>query len=245
MESLAGSIIVHVVQRVKRASSPMDQMKKVFVMLCMSLLPPPFLRRFTIISFHIASGKNVCLYYLLGICKFGDLRSIYLHSKANLDPNGWWNDEKEVFMRRGLLEGVKREAKERRAVESLIWSLQNGSKRTARFGNRSGSKQGASGGGKGKGKQMQRKTPGNGLLKGQNRDPRGSGTTKGKGNAERGSESFLYELRWLREAEQEQRMMNGGFTDDEIMELACQGVKPWDDDAWVRFFSTLLWGLGN
>lgn len=34
------------------------------------------------------------------------------------------------------------------------------------------------------------------------------------------------------EAELEQRMMNCGFTDDEAYELACQGVKPWDDDAW-------------
>jgi hypothetical protein len=28
-------------------------------------------------------------------------------------------------------------------------------------------------------------------------------------------------------------MANCGFTEDDMMELACQGVKPWDDDAWV------------
>ena len=35
--------------------------------------------------------------------------------------------------------------------------------------------------------------------------------------------------------------MNGGgfgFTEDEEMELLCQGVKPWDDDAWA---SVLVW----
>lgn len=36
--------------------------------------------------------------------------------------------------------------------------------------------------------------------------------------------------------EEEQRMNNFGFTEDEVMELLCQGVKPWDDDAWVSTF---------
>ncbi|KAH9059673.1 hypothetical protein EDB87DRAFT_1684526 [Lactarius vividus] len=31
---------------------------------------------------------------------------------------------------------------------------------------------------------------------------------------------------------QEERMNNFGFTEDELQELICQGVKPWDDDAW-------------
>lgn len=29
-----------------------------------------------------------------------------------------------------------------------------------------------------------------------------------------------------------ERMQNGGFTNDQVNELLCQGVKPWDDDAW-------------
>lgn len=31
--------------------------------------------------------------------------------------------------------------------------------------------------------------------------------------------------------EMDQRMSNGGFTNSEVFDLACQGVKPWDDDA--------------
>ena len=31
----------------------------------------------------------------------------------------------------------------------------------------------------------------------------------------------------------EERANNWGFTNDEVEELLCQGVKPWDDDAWV------------
>jgi hypothetical protein len=34
------------------------------------------------------------------------------------------------------------------------------------------------------------------------------------------------------EDELEQRMRNCGFTDADADELLCQGVKPWDDDAW-------------
>jgi hypothetical protein len=34
-----------------------------------------------------------------------------------------------------------------------------------------------------------------------------------------------------------ERMDNYGFTEDEVMELLSQGVKPWDDDAWV----SVLW----
>lgn len=35
------------------------------------------------------------------------------------------------------------------------------------------------------------------------------------------------------EREMEERAGNMGFTEDEVNELLCQGVKPWDDDAWV------------
>lgn len=35
------------------------------------------------------------------------------------------------------------------------------------------------------------------------------------------------------EREMDERAENFGFTQDEITELLCQGVKPWDDDAWV------------
>lgn len=34
----------------------------------------------------------------------------------------------------------------------------------------------------------------------------------------------------------EERMNNFGFTEDEVQELLCQGVKPWDDDAGVSTF---------
>lgn len=38
---------------------------------------------------------------------------------------------------------------------------------------------------------------------------------------------------WNADRETEERSKNFGFSDDEVSELLCQGVKPWDDDAWV------------
>ncbi|KXZ50738.1 hypothetical protein GPECTOR_15g423 [Gonium pectorale] len=34
------------------------------------------------------------------------------------------------------------------------------------------------------------------------------------------------------EDEVDERMDNMGFTRDELNDLLCQGVKPWDEDAW-------------
>ncbi|KAG2492427.1 hypothetical protein HYH03_009370 [Edaphochlamys debaryana] len=34
------------------------------------------------------------------------------------------------------------------------------------------------------------------------------------------------------EDEMDERYENMGFTRDELDDLLCQGVKPWDDDAW-------------
>ncbi len=33
--------------------------------------------------------------------------------------------------------------------------------------------------------------------------------------------------------ETKERQMNLGFTNSEVEELLCQGVKPWDEDAWA------------
>ena len=34
------------------------------------------------------------------------------------------------------------------------------------------------------------------------------------------------------DSEAEERAQNCGFTNDEVQELLCQGVKPWDPEAW-------------
>ncbi|KAJ7200432.1 hypothetical protein GGX14DRAFT_466793 [Mycena pura] len=59
-------------------------------------------------------GKNVCLYHLLGLCKF-DTKCIYSHERAFLDPTrGWWNDEAKVAEMVARVEAQRAEAKEKR-----------------------------------------------------------------------------------------------------------------------------------
>ncbi|KAG6860442.1 hypothetical protein C0995_011082 [Termitomyces sp. Mi166 len=62
------------------------------------------------------SGKNVCLYYLLSSCKFGDTKCIYSHSKDALPTaNGWWNDPVQIKRVKEVLELAEKKAKEKRA----------------------------------------------------------------------------------------------------------------------------------
>ncbi|SJL04759.1 uncharacterized protein ARMOST_08129 [Armillaria ostoyae] len=49
-------------------------------------------------------GKNVCLYFLLGNCKFGDAKCIYSHTRLYLRENGFWNDEEATAVLRYIYE---------------------------------------------------------------------------------------------------------------------------------------------
>lgn len=71
---------------------------------------------------------------------------------------------------------------------------------------------------------------------------------KGSGRTDRAAPTttkpFVHSLGWQRvdydedsynsdaEDEWDERCENLGFTHSELNELLCQGVKPWDDDAW-------------
>ncbi|KAL1745725.1 hypothetical protein HDZ31DRAFT_2135, partial [Schizophyllum fasciatum] len=41
-------------------------------------------------------GKNVCLHFLLGTCRFRADKCIYSHNRAYLPERGWWNDPEAV-----------------------------------------------------------------------------------------------------------------------------------------------------
>lgn len=55
------------------------------------------------------------------------------------------------------------------------------------------------------------------------------GLGKGKGRAS-GSRYEYHDSEddWYSD-EEEERMMNGGFSNDELNELLCQGIKPWEE----------------
>ena len=65
------------------------------------------------------SGRNVCLYYLMGSCKFGNVKCTYSHSKDFLGKDGWWATEEGRQTRRD-------EVKNAREVEKELRTLWNG-----------------------------------------------------------------------------------------------------------------------
>ncbi|KAJ6583299.1 hypothetical protein B0H10DRAFT_1890149 [Mycena sp. CBHHK59/15] len=69
-------------------------------------------------------GKNVCLYHILGACKFGDAKCIYSHSKDCLPTaHGWWNDAKKIAEVKTHMETARAKSREQRAMNSLLKKL--------------------------------------------------------------------------------------------------------------------------
>ncbi|KAI8976349.1 hypothetical protein BD414DRAFT_496656 [Trametes punicea] len=49
-------------------------------------------------------GRNVCIYWLLGECRFGDGRCVYAHDRTYLPERGWWTDEEWIA---GLKDAIR------------------------------------------------------------------------------------------------------------------------------------------
>ncbi|KAG6808857.1 hypothetical protein H0H92_002560 [Tricholoma furcatifolium] len=67
-------------------------------------------------------GRNVCLYYLLSSCKFGEHKCVYLHSKDALPTTyGWWNDSEQIDRVKSVMELAEKKAKEQRSLELHLY----------------------------------------------------------------------------------------------------------------------------
>ncbi|KAA1476404.1 TPR-like protein [Dentipellis sp. KUC8613] len=57
-------------------------------------------------------GKNVCLYFLLDVCRFGAQRCEYSHCRTYLPAGRWWDNAEKTEIARGFLEtpGVRENA---------------------------------------------------------------------------------------------------------------------------------------
>lgn len=75
----------------------------------------------TLKCFPLFRGKNVCIYHILGSCKFGDTRCVYSHSYEALPKRGWWNSSEKVVKVKEVLEVAERNAKEQRQMEMVRW----------------------------------------------------------------------------------------------------------------------------
>jgi uncharacterized Fe-S cluster protein YjdI len=67
------------------------------------------------------SGRNVCTYFLIDTCKFGEAKCVYSHSRQFLPKRGWWTDPEKTAKVKGIVELAEKTAKEQR---SLVQSQQ-------------------------------------------------------------------------------------------------------------------------
>jgi len=185
----------------------------------------------------LSRGRNVCIYFLLGNCKFGGVACVYCHDKTYLPlADHWWEDEEKraqicqitdclgpgerpVFLGHMFkteyripwrIPGLKEEFGPRQVeVETFDKAAEVTGMLVGRTNRGAGSPR-----------------PRRGRRGGGRRRDRG----KGRGERRKGRD---IDLDYGSDVEVEERMANFGFTEDDVMELLCQGVKPWDDDAWV------------
>lgn len=180
-------------------------------------------------------GRNVCMYFLLGNCKFGSSVCVYSHDKTYLPSGRWWEDEGKCYLLRAISDSLSPDESSAYMPYTfgildcrLAWASAHGvemeevyrhDRQLAMLIFRVAADVAM--------ESLANKPRGDGSSRG-GRGSRGRGRGKGKGR--RGGRLDQYDEM---DSEVEERMANFGFTEDEVMELLCQGVKPWDDDAWV------------
>ncbi|KAH8979479.1 hypothetical protein EDB92DRAFT_1955086 [Lactarius akahatsu] len=156
-------------------------------------------------------GRNVCVQFLFGECRFGSC--VYSHDKTYLPSGRWWDDEEKLadvwFISQGPV------ARQNPAFLPCVFAIVDD--RIAWAPAHAAEMEEVSA--HWRENMMMLKYVGNAMDDGleyaahrskgrRSRGGQGRGRGRGCGRAE-----------------------NWGFTDDEVQELLCQGVKPWDDDA--------------
>ena len=195
----------------------------------------------------------MCIYFLLGNCKFGSSACVYAHDKTYLPTGRWWEDENKRLKVQDNLKSLHPD--ECPATMPYIlglmdnriaWAAAHGIDMDHIFGHsraqslqtlrdiidtglttasinigrgRGGSSRGRRGGRHERARRRGRNT--------------GRG---GRGQILQSNEENEWESSWI---EDRMNVNDYGFTEDEEMELLAQGVKPWDDDAWVSGWSVL------
>lgn len=124
---------------------------------------------------------------------------------------------------------AEKQAKEQRALDMLLYKLEASKARKAKVAKKKSGAQGIAG----KREPTVPKTAGHDTDQSNRRSKPSlkSGAKQNYNDFDSDSE------------EMQERMRNGGFTDYQLNELLSQGVKPWDDDAHVRFLTLLCVAL--
>ena len=184
------------------------------------------------------------MFFLLGDCRFGS-SCVYSHDKTYLPSGRWWDSEGKLVLLYQISMGQSPKQNSAfmpymcgLADNRLAWASAHGVEMEEVFGH--WRDQAISGfcnaADDGLYATFQRSGVANRGRRSRGRG-RGRGGGRGRGRGKGGlrgggSHSGLD----LDDGEMEERVNNYGFTEDEVEELLCQGVKPWDDDAWVSTF---------
>ena len=183
------------------------------------------------------------MYFLLGNCKFGGSACVYSHDKTYLPSGRWWEDEEKCDLLRHISESLNPNTSSAfmpytfAFVDNrLAWASAHGvemeeiyghSRTLAELGFRAAVSNAA-----------------DLLIHNRAFSKRGRGPSRrGRGKGRGGTRGRRIEEYDESDSEEDERMAmaNFGFDEDDIMELAMQGVKPWDDDAQVSYLvSTAL-----
>ncbi|KAH9983249.1 hypothetical protein BJV74DRAFT_851408 [Russula compacta] len=169
-------------------------------------------------------GRNVCMYFLLECCRFGDSACVYSHDKTYLPSGRWWEDEDKCHTLRHILHQCGpidyMPSLFAQVDRRIPWASAHGVDKEEEYEpwrNHLPAEMRAA-------IEVTKVREALAALRGRNEGPsRGGRGRTGRGKGKRGRRG---------ESEMEERMANFGFTEDEVSELLCQGVKPWDEDAW-------------
>jgi hypothetical protein len=187
------------------------------------------------------------MYFLLGNCKFGSRVCIYSHDRKYLPIGRWWDDENKCDLLRHISESLS--PFESSAFmpytfgfldDRLAWASAHGVEMEEVYGHsRDLATLGFHAAVDAAAELLVSNVVNEELSRRGYRRVRGPGPGKSRGGRRGGRLDQYDEL----ESEAQERMDNFGFTEDETMELLSQGVKPWDDDAWVSTLVLVSWGF--
>ena len=173
------------------------------------------------------------MYFLLGNCKFGGSVCVYSHDKTYLSSGRWWEDEEKCDLLRHISESLNPNTNSAFMPYTfafidncLAWASAHGVEMEELYGH---SRILAELGFQDAITNAAELHFNNNEFSKRGGGPSRRGRGKGKGGRR---ERRIVEYDEF-DPEEDERMANFGFTQDDMMELACQGVKPWDDDAWV------------
>lgn len=178
------------------------------------------------------------MYFLLGNCKFGSSACVYSHDKTYLSSGRWWEDEGKCDLLRHISQSLNSDTSSAFMPYTfafidnrLAWTSAHGVEMEELYGySRTLAELGY---------QAAVSNAADLLIYNEVSKLGGGPSRRGRGKGRGGRRGRrIEEYEEFDSAEEERLAMDEfGFDEDDVMELAMQGVRPWDEDARV---STLV-----